>query len=122
MTRPLSRRRFFALWGIVYHHGRRSGRPLATPVAVRRTPDGFVIALPFEGAQWYRNVLASGGCVLRWKGADHQTERPQIVDWSTARRWFNPVQRAILDLTGVDSYLRLTAVSPSPDRQSASGD
>lgn len=109
-TRPLSGRRLFPLWGIVYHRGRRSGRLLATPVALRATPDGFVIALPFAGAQWFRNVLAAGGCVVRWKGVDHATDEPRIVDWATARPAFNPIQQAILDGTGIDRCLRLRRV------------
>jgi hypothetical protein len=95
------------LWGVVYHRGRRSGRVLATPVALRATPDGFVIALPFAGAQWFRNVLAAGGCVVRWKGADYTTDEPQIIDWAAARPAFSPIQRAMLERTGIDRYLRL---------------
>jgi hypothetical protein len=65
-ARLLSGRRFFPLWGIVYHRGRRSGRRLAAPVAVRATPAGFIIALPFAEAQWFRNVLAACEGVVRW--------------------------------------------------------
>src|SRR5919198_236048 len=57
------------LWGLVRHRGRRSGRVYATPVAVLRTDDGFLIPLPFgEGTDWARNLLSAGGGVLRWKG------------------------------------------------------
>ena len=106
-TRLLSGRRFFPLWGIVYHRGRRSGRRLAAPVAIRATPDGFIIALPFAGAQWFRNVLAAGECVVRWKGVDYSAVEPQLVDWPAARSWFIPIQRVMLERAGVDRFLRL---------------
>ena len=107
VSRPLSGRRLFPLWAIVYHRGRRSGRLLAAPVAVRATRDGFVIALPFEGAQWFRNVLAAGDCVVRWKGVDHPAAEPRIIDWVAARSAFNPFQRLVMQATRVDRYLLL---------------
>jgi len=106
-TRLLSGRRFFPVWGIVYHRGRRSGRRLAAPVAIRATPEGFIIALPFAGAQWFRNVLAAGECVVRWKGVDYAAVEPQLVDWAAARPSFNPIQRAILARAGVDRFLEI---------------
>jgi deazaflavin-dependent oxidoreductase (nitroreductase family) len=114
-SRPLSGRRLFPLWAIVYHRGRRSGRLLATPVAVRSTPDGFVIALPFEGAQWFRNVLAAGECVVRWKGVDHPAVEPRIIDWAAARSAFNPLQRLVMETARVDRYLSLRrTITPQP--------
>ena len=107
LTKHLSGRRFFPLFGTVYHRGRRSGQLYAAPVAVRATPDGFVISLPYEGAQWYRNVLAAGECVVRWKGLDYPVANPQIVDWSTAGAAFHPIQRALLRMTHVEKYLLL---------------
>jgi deazaflavin-dependent oxidoreductase (nitroreductase family) len=106
-ARLLSGRRFLPVWGIVYHRGRRSGRRLAAPVAIRATPDGFIIALPFAGAQWFRNVLAAGECAVRWKGIDYAVVEPRLVDWAAARPSFNPIQRAILDRAGVDRFLKL---------------
>jgi hypothetical protein len=106
-TRLLSGRRFLPVWGIVYHRGRRSGRRLAAPVAIRATVDGFIIALPVAGAQWFRNVLAAGECVVRWKGVDYAAVEPQLVDWAAARSSFHPIQRAILARAEVDRFLKL---------------
>jgi hypothetical protein len=36
-----------------------------------------------------RNVLAAGGCVVRWKGADHRTERPELVGHAEARAYYS---------------------------------
>lgn len=112
-TRSVSGRRFFPVWGIVYQRGRRSGRRLAAPVAIRATPDGFIMALPFAGAQWFRNVLAAGECVVRWKGVDYAAVEPRLVDWAAARSSFNPIQRAVLARAGVDRFLRLRNKGPS---------
>ena len=60
LTRPLAGRRFFPLWALLRHRGRRSGREYAVPVGVRMTVDGYFIALPFgERTQWVHNVVAA---------------------------------------------------------------
>ena len=65
------------LWAAVHHRGRVTGRELTVPVAVGATGDAFVIVLPWgPGTNWARNVLAAGGCVLRWKAADHRVDDP----------------------------------------------
>jgi hypothetical protein len=102
---PLSGRRLFPLWAIVHHRGRRSGRFFTAPVAIRATADGFVIALPFPGAEWPRNVVAAGGCTVRWKG-DHATTDPAIVG-RTALASFSPAQRWLLRAAGVERFLTL---------------
>ena len=108
MTRPLAGRRLFPLWAVVHHRGRRSGQAYATPVAARATPDAFLISLPWgPDTQWARNVLAAGGCIVRWKGADHAVIEPELIGPEVALAAFNPVQRALLRAAGVRSYLRL---------------
>src|SRR5262245_47805752 len=63
---------FLPLYGVITHHGRRSGRTFRTPVVVRPTADGFVVPMPWgERTDWYRNVRAAGACVIRWKGRDY---------------------------------------------------
>ncbi len=80
LTRPLAGRRFFPLWAVLRHRGRRSGREYAVPVGVRMTADGYFIALPFgERTQWVHNVVAAGGCTLRWRGEDLVLADPTIV-------------------------------------------
>jgi hypothetical protein len=60
------------------------------PIAVTTTPDGFVINLPWgAGTNWVRNVIAAGGCTIRWKGADHHLTAPQIIDEATARPYYS---------------------------------
>ncbi|GAA2850680.1 hypothetical protein Acy02nite_34020 [Actinoplanes cyaneus] len=90
-VRVLAGRRF-SPWAVVHHRGRVSGRDLTVPVAVVATPDGFVINLPWgAGTNWVRNVLAAGGCTVRWKAADHRMGDPRIVDEATARPFYTRV-------------------------------
>jgi deazaflavin-dependent oxidoreductase (nitroreductase family) len=96
------------LFAVVLHRGRRSGRPYATPVGARRTPGGFVIPLTFgEEADWFQNVRAAGGCVIRWKGADYPVVEPEIVDWAAARSAFSPVERVLVPLIGIKQFARV---------------
>jgi deazaflavin-dependent oxidoreductase (nitroreductase family) len=107
-SRPLAGRRFFGLWAIVQHVGRRSGTAYATPIVALHSPGTFLIPLPFGAStQWPRNVLAAGGCRLRWKGRDHATVDPEIVDWATARPLVGPLLRAVVPVVGIKSFLRL---------------
>ena len=89
ITRRLAGRRYFPLWAVVRHRGRKTGRELSVPVAVRATPDAFLVALPWgPGTNWARNVLAAGGCIVRWKGADYQVTGPEVLGPAAARPYF----------------------------------
>ena len=96
MTRSLAGRRFFPLWAVVHHVGRKTGRALTMPVAVRATPELFIVVLPWgPGTNWARNVLAAGGCVVRWKGADHRTTRPEVVGRPQVRPYYSRFEWAV---------------------------
>ena len=111
LTRPLAGRRFFPLWAVLHHRGRRSGREYAVPVGVRATADGYFIALPFgERTQWVHNVLAAGGCTLRWRGEDLAMADPTIVGADTAASAFPLAQRWMLRVVGVQRFIRLRPV------------
>ncbi len=109
LARRLAGRRFFPLWAVVQHRGRRSGRALSVPVAVRARPDAFLIVLPWgPSTNWVRNVLAAGGCVVRWRGADRPCSDPAVLDRAGARPYFGrPTWFAVEHLFGADSFLLL---------------
>jgi hypothetical protein len=97
VTRVLAGRRFFPLWAVVRHTGRKTGRELSVPVAVRATADVFVVTLPWgPGTNWVRNVIAAGGCVVRWKGADHRVTRPELIGPAQARPYSTRTTWAIV--------------------------
>jgi len=94
--------RFLPFWALIRHRGRRSGRVYTTPVAARRTADGFAIPLAFgELADWCRNTLANGGCVIRWSGSDYPVRDPVVVDAEAALAAFRPLERRILRRVGI---------------------
>lgn len=109
LARALAGRRFFPLWAVVHHVGRRSGRALSVPVAVRVAPDCFVIVLPWgPGTNWVRNVLAAGRATVTWRGADHAVHAPEIIGPARARAYFGAITwRAVERVLGADSFLRV---------------
>jgi deazaflavin-dependent oxidoreductase (nitroreductase family) len=108
ITRPLAGHRFFKLWAVVHHVGRRSGARYATPVAIVTTPDGFVIPLPWgERTNWARNVLAAGGCRVQWGGTEYSLVDPQLITRSEADEFFGRILRLGLSIFGMRVFLRL---------------
>lgn len=109
MTRVLAGRRFFGGWAVVHHRGRKTGRALTVPIALVATPDVFVVNLPWgAGTNWVRNVQAAGGCVVRWKGADHTADAPEILDAAAARPYYGRVAWAIAQrMFPADAWLLL---------------
>lgn len=107
LSKPMAGRRLLPLWAVVHHRGRRSGRSYAIPVAIRASPEAFVIALPWSDAtQWVRNVQAAGGCTVTWRGREHRTDAPEILGWAQAAPAFSGWQRALLRIGRVGRFLR----------------
>ena len=101
---------------VIYHRGRRSGRSYATPLGARPIGDGFVIPITFgEQANWFRNVQSTGGCMIRWKGANYALIYPEFIDWATARSAFYPVERILMPIIGIEQFVRLRHASASSD-------
>jgi deazaflavin-dependent oxidoreductase (nitroreductase family) len=101
--------RFVPLYGVIEHHGRRSGKAYRTPVVVRPTSDGFIVPMPWgERTDWYRNVRVAGECVIRWKGRDYPLVQPELIDDpAAAGASFGAFQRAMMTRLGIDHFLRL---------------
>ena len=95
LSRPLAGRRFFPLWAIVHHRGRKSGRAYSIPVAIRASDDAFTIALPWgDRTEWVRNVVAADGCTITWRGCEHRAVEPMVIGAEEAAPAFAPWQRA----------------------------
>jgi deazaflavin-dependent oxidoreductase (nitroreductase family) len=106
LMRPLGGKRWNPIFSVVRHTGRRSGRSFETPVAARRVADGFVLALAFgASANWYRNLVAAGGGVIRWRGVDYPVGAPEAISADTALPAFLPIQRAGLRAADIDGYI-----------------
>jgi hypothetical protein len=77
-------------------------------VAARRDEQGFVVALAFGAhVDWYRNMVAAGGGVIRWRAADYPVAAPQHIPPADALPAFLPIQRFFLRLARIDGYVRL---------------
>jgi len=104
LARPLAGRRLIRLWAVLDHRGRTSGRAYSIPVAIARVSDGFVVPVPFgERTQWVKNVLAAGGCRVRWAGRDYALVSPEMVGRESGVAAFGRV----LGPTSIDQFLRL---------------
>ena len=107
LVKLLAGTRLMPLYGVIYHRGRRSGKAFTTPVVVRPTPDGFVVPMPWgESTDWFRNVRAAGGCLIRWKGRDYTLVQPEVIDSTAAKEAFGS-QSAALARFGITRCLQL---------------
>jgi deazaflavin-dependent oxidoreductase (nitroreductase family) len=105
---PFAGKRWNPIFSVVRHTGRRSGRTFEAPIAARRLDDGFVLALAFgRGAHWYRNLVAAGGGVIRWRGVDYPVGAPTDIDENQALAAFLPIQRAGLRPARIDGYVHV---------------
>jgi len=108
LMRPFAGERWNPIFSIIRHTGRRSGRNFETPIAARRVDDGFVLALAFgSGANWYRNLVAARGGVIRWRGVDYPVGAPEAIGRDEALAGFLPIQRAGLRVADIDGYIRV---------------
>jgi hypothetical protein len=101
LSAPLGRivagRRFLTVWAMVEYTGRKSGKRYRIPLALHRTADGFVFPVAFgKGTQWPDNVVAAGGCTMRWNGRAFDVTDPVIVGPDIGIPAFNLFERLIL--------------------------
>jgi deazaflavin-dependent oxidoreductase (nitroreductase family) len=95
-------------FGVVIHRGRHSGRSYRTPVNVFRRPAGVVVALTYgPDADWVRNVLAAGGCVLETRGHAVPLTQPRLIH-DERRRSVPAALRPIGRLGRVSDFLDLS--------------
>jgi deazaflavin-dependent oxidoreductase (nitroreductase family) len=99
----------------VHHVGRRSGKLYQTPVIVGPVDDGFVFALTYGAAvDWYRNVLAAGGCTLLWHGGKYTLENPETIAVEAALPAFPLPLRLVLRIMCTRHFFRMKSVVSVP--------
>jgi deazaflavin-dependent oxidoreductase (nitroreductase family) len=104
--------RWFSLWAILRHTGRTSGRVYATPVVGLRTPDGFLIPLPFgDATQWARNLFAAGGGAIRFAGREFRIAEPRIVDHDEAKAHLGRILGFVTARLGLRQYVLVREAS-----------
>ena len=114
LARPLAGKRWNPLFAVVVHHGRRSGQPYQTPVAARRVAAGFVISLAFgRQVDWHRNLQASAGGRIHWRGRDYVVGAPEPIDVETGLAAFHLIQRLFLRMGRIQHYVRVSDITPA---------
>ncbi len=108
LARPLAGRRSFPLWAVVHHIGRTSSRAYTLPVAIGGTDSHLFIPVPFgPGTQWVQNVIAAGGCTVRWKGKEISATEAVLVSQDDAMGAFNRLERPVIRASGLSTFMRL---------------
>lgn len=93
---------------VIRHVGRTSGREYETPIGAIATEDGFVVALPYgAGADWLKNLLASGSAMIVNEGSTYRVDQPEVVTMAEAIDDFPLKERRMLRVFGVDKSLRV---------------
>lgn len=71
---------------VVYHQGRKSGKPYKTPIVAFLRWDGVVMPLTYgRDVDWAQNLLAAGGGEIMQMGRKRRFKNPRIVDDATVR-------------------------------------
>lgn len=84
-------------FALIRHVGRKSGRTYETPVILATVPEGFVAELTYgEDVNWYRNIVAAGGCVVIHRGKEHDVTRIEPLDAEVGRAAYPTPFRLVL--------------------------
>ena len=106
IARLIAGRRWFPFYAILRHAGRTSGTAYATPVVALRTPDGFMIPLPFgDATQWAKNLAAADGGGLRFAGREYGIAEPKVVDRDAAAAFLPAALRIVAGRLGIRNYV-----------------
>jgi deazaflavin-dependent oxidoreductase (nitroreductase family) len=113
-------------FSLVRHVGRKSGTTYETPIIVAATTGGFVAELTYgENVNWYRNIVAAGGCELIVDGAPHRVIGIEPYPSDAGRRAFGPAPRLVLTLLRREEFRLLRtaddnrAGEPTPQSEKA---
>jgi len=112
IARPIAGRRWFPFYAILHHTGRTSGKPYSTPVVALKTPDGFLVPLPFgDATQWARNVFAARGGSITFAGRESAIANPKIIDRDDAKAYLPPFVRFLAARLGLRQFVRVRSVA-----------
>jgi deazaflavin-dependent oxidoreductase (nitroreductase family) len=92
-------------FSLIRHVGRKTGTDYETPVILARVPEGFVAELTYgEDVNWYRNIVAAGGCAVVFCGKEYRVSAVEPYDSGAGRAAYPAPFRVVLRLTGRDEY------------------
>jgi hypothetical protein len=88
--------------------GARSGNHYETPIIVQPADHGFVIELTYGfDVDWYKNVLAAGGCTILWQGKDYVIDKIEPLDTETGSAAFPLPERLIIRILGMKHFVKM---------------
>lgn len=111
-------------FSLVRHVGRKSGKTYETPIIVAEAPGGFVAELTYgENVNWYRNIVAAGGCELVVGGVPHRVVAIEPYAPDAGRRAYGFPERLVLSLLRREEFRLLCTAeangsatpTPQPD-------
>jgi deazaflavin-dependent oxidoreductase (nitroreductase family) len=101
---------------VIRHVGRTTGRQYATPMVPFPTDDGFVIALPYgPGADWVKNVMASGSATIVHGGTTYRVGQPELVPVAEAAPYLPAKEQRSLRRFHVERCLLVHGVETEED-------
>jgi deazaflavin-dependent oxidoreductase (nitroreductase family) len=84
-------------FSLVRHVGRKSGRTYETPLILAEVPQGFVAELTYgDKVDWYRNIVAAGGCVVIHHGRQYHVNRIEPCSAEQGRNAYPAPFRQVL--------------------------
>jgi deazaflavin-dependent oxidoreductase (nitroreductase family) len=95
-------------FAILGHTGRKSGKLYRIPIIAEPCENGFVIALTYgKNVDWLANVMAKGGCSLRWKNKEYALGKPEFIDREIGLMAFPAIFRSGLRMMGIEYFVSL---------------
>ena len=71
---------------------------------------GLVIELTYgPEVDWYKNVLAAGGCTIVWHGKEYPIHHLEVLDARVGRAAFPFPANLILRVTNRTHFVKMTA-------------
>lgn len=121
LTRRLARRGV-GPFSLVRNVGRMSGKVYETPVILARVPEGFVAELTYgPEVQWYRNIVAAGGCEVVYRGRDHVVRAVEPYPVEAGRHAFGFPASTLLRLLRRREF-RLLRSQPAAEGDQSGGE
>ena len=79
ITKPAAAR--LAGFGVLHHHGRRSGKEYETPLNAWRHGSEVIVALTYgSDVDWLKNARASETSIIVMGGKEVRVGRPEIIE------------------------------------------
>lgn len=102
-------------FSLIRHVGRTSGRTYETPVILAKVAEGFIAELTYgENVDWYRNVVAAGGCLVVHHGSEYRVNDVEPCSAEEGCRAFPSPFRQVLRATGRDEFRLLRTDTGEP--------